>query len=255
MAEKITKTGVKVSDNFRDNLIIDRYDPIFATMRGSKINYLRSEHSEDALTWNVFRSFRQINPVLWLNRLFNSSFGKDILNFPQIIRINLWPMISPPPARRLGKNDNGEFILKDEGDSEIDIMIETELFVWVMEAKYKSDPSDRTTNDPARNQIIRNIDVGSWYAGVRDFYFSLIFLDEEHSKKGIALIKQYNLDRKMMLELLPYRHDGLHNLKELGSLTWLDAREIINHCCKAGNEHESYLARRVLDWFQKRKLT
>jgi hypothetical protein len=45
-------------DDFRDNLIIDRHDPIFASMRASKIKHLRSENSEDAVTWNVFRPSR-----------------------------------------------------------------------------------------------------------------------------------------------------------------------------------------------------
>lgn len=47
--------GVRLADDFRDNLIIDRYDPVFASMRGQKLTHLRSENSEDAVTWNVFR--------------------------------------------------------------------------------------------------------------------------------------------------------------------------------------------------------
>ena len=41
-------SGVRVADDFRDNLIIDRYDPIFLLMRASKLKHLRSENSEDA---------------------------------------------------------------------------------------------------------------------------------------------------------------------------------------------------------------
>ena len=58
---ELTKTRVHIADDFRDNLIIDRYDPVFVTMRASKLKHLRSENSEDAVTWNVFRSFRQID--------------------------------------------------------------------------------------------------------------------------------------------------------------------------------------------------
>ena len=74
---KRTKSGVFVFDDFRDNLIIDRFDPVFATMRGEKINQLRSENSEDAITWNVFRSLRAIDPKLWLDGLFEIAFGKS----------------------------------------------------------------------------------------------------------------------------------------------------------------------------------
>src|SRR5205823_7070799 len=63
---KFSSSGVRIADDFRDNLIIDRYDPVFVGMRASKIKHLRSENSEDAVTWNVFRSLRQIDPASWL---------------------------------------------------------------------------------------------------------------------------------------------------------------------------------------------
>jgi len=249
--KKTTKSGVKIFDDFRDNLIIDRYDPIFATMRGSKINNIRSENSEDALTWNVFRTFRQINPDMWLNRLFNVSFKKDIQNLPQIVNIVLWSTISPPPTKRLNRTDGGDLILRDEGDSEIDIIIDTELFVWFIEAKYRSDISERTTNDPKRNQIIRNIDVGSWYAGIRDFYFSLLYLDEKYSQKGIALIKVYDNNKQIILDHLPHRVDSLFNVNKIGGFTWRDVSEILRHCYESGNDFEQYLVFRLLDWLKK----
>jgi len=64
----VSPSGVLIADDFRDNLIIDRHDPVFADMRASKIKHLRSANSEDAVTWNVFRSLRQIAPpcmVAW----------------------------------------------------------------------------------------------------------------------------------------------------------------------------------------------
>ena len=41
-----------------------------------------------------------------------------------------------------------------------------------------------------RDQIIRNLDVGSWYAGVRDFYFALLINDEQHSPKGVDVLQK-----------------------------------------------------------------
>jgi len=60
-----TKSGVRVSDDSRDNdnLIIDRYDQVFAAMRGLKLRHLCSE---GAVTWNVSRSLRQVDPTIWL---------------------------------------------------------------------------------------------------------------------------------------------------------------------------------------------
>ena len=69
LQSETTGTGVRVTSDFRDNLIIDRYDPVFVTTRASKVKHLHSENSEDAVTWNIFRSLRQIEPAAWLPEL------------------------------------------------------------------------------------------------------------------------------------------------------------------------------------------
>jgi hypothetical protein len=63
---RFSASGVRLSDNFRDNLIIDRFDPVLRAMRASKRKHMQSENSEDVLTWNVFRTLRQIDPAMWL---------------------------------------------------------------------------------------------------------------------------------------------------------------------------------------------
>jgi hypothetical protein len=174
----MTKSGVFVFDNFRDNLIIDKHDLILKNMRSKKIEHLKSENSEDAITWNVFRTLRQINPALWFTRLFANSFQYDTRDIqkPNMVKIELWKS-KLPPATFPGP----------EGRSEVDIIIENESLVWFIEAKYKSDISQGTTNHATRDQIIRNIDVGIAYAGNRKFYFSLLILDEKHSSIGVVL--------------------------------------------------------------------
>ena len=54
---QLSPSGAFIANDFRDNLII-----VFADMRASKLKHLRSANSEDAVTWNVFRSLRQITP-------------------------------------------------------------------------------------------------------------------------------------------------------------------------------------------------
>ena len=157
---KTSKSGVRLYDDFRDNLIIDRYHSSLASMRGSKRDKLRSENSEDALTWNVFRSLAQVDPAFWLPLLRAKAFPALAESVPpQLVTTHLWKEVHPPPSLRLHQ--------KDEDASEIDIVIETEVSVWFMEAKFRSDISARTTNNPTRDQIVRNLDVWSWYAGRR----------------------------------------------------------------------------------------
>ncbi|RPH62556.1 MAG: hypothetical protein EHM89_05390 [Acidobacteria bacterium] len=81
--------------------------------------------------------------------------------------MGLWRTVAPPPSL---------VALAAEGDSEIDVLIESPEWVWFIEAKYQSDISIKTTTRPLRDQVLRNIDVGSYYAGVRRFFFSLLAL-------------------------------------------------------------------------------
>jgi hypothetical protein len=82
-----TPSGVFEADDFRDNLIIDRYDPCFAAMRPKKITHLRSENSEDAVSWNVFRSLRQVSPGAWLPLLAQRAFSsRSFAQSPNLLR-------------------------------------------------------------------------------------------------------------------------------------------------------------------------
>ncbi len=151
-------------------------------MRESKKKHLRSENSEDALSWNVFRSLNQISPEKWLDLLSKKAFRGLLPGQANETTIQLWKDVPPPPA-----------LLKtgDEGISEIDIVLENPEWVWFMESKFQSDISEGTTTRPTRDQILRKIDVGSYYAGVRSFYFTLLCLNDALSTKGIDAVRKY----------------------------------------------------------------
>lgn len=238
-------SGVRLYDDFRNNLIIDRYHADLAVMRGSKRDRLRSENSEDALTWNVFRSLNQIDPGVWLPLLRQKAFpDSEPAPTPQIVTMHLWKEVEPPPALRLYQ--------RDEGASEIDVVIETEFSVWFIEAKFKSDISTGTTNNPTRDQIVRNLDVGSWYAGVRDFYFALLIMDEERSPKGVEVLNSLGGSPPT----LPHRPDGLQNVKGCGLLRWRDIAGVLRVCADDGGlrEGEAQFARNAWSWMQQRGL-
>src|SRR5205823_13520305 len=133
---QLSPSGVWVASDFRSNLIIDRYDPVFSDMRASKLKHLRSVNSEDAVTWNVFRSLRQIAPVVWMPALWRRSFPSIAVPADLQTTVKLWQSIAPPLGLLVGG---------DEGDSEIDDVIEAPTWVWFIEAKYRSDISTGTT--------------------------------------------------------------------------------------------------------------
>ena len=251
---KWSTSGVFIYEDFRDNLLLDKYDPILQSMRSKKTEHLRSENSEDAITWNVFKSLQQINPVYWYPELISK--GMNHTRFPlnkQIhanqvpnkLQIKLWQSIKPPEA-----------LLKQgtaEGTTEVDVVIECEEFVWFIEAKYKSDISTGTTHDKERNQILRNIDVGSNYAEGRDFYFSLLILDDKSSSKGIAAVEKYSRelteDVSQFEDHLKHRTVGLSNLQGLTVFYWRDLAAIFKSCMdQTEDEFEKMIATRVFNW-------
>jgi hypothetical protein len=242
----LSPSGVLIADDFRDNLIIDRYDPIFADMRASKIKHLKSANSEDAVTWNVFRSLRQITPQIWLPVLWQRAFPPTACPSDLSVVVKLWQSIPPP----IGLLDGG-----DEGHSEIDVVIEASTWVWFIEAKHRSDISLGTTTRPQRDQILRNIDVGSYHAGVRNFFFSLLITAEKTSPEGVKRISEYSDLSVPRSRLQAHRPDGIQNLKAAGLLTWAALADVLEETTNtAPREDERNYAGRAAGWLRERGL-
>lgn len=237
---KSSPGGVWIADDFRDNLIIDRHDPVFSRMRASKIEHLRSENSEDAVTWNVFRSLKQIASSSWLPILTAKAFGGEGQHPSPPGSISIWSSVPPPPSLR----DQAR-----EGNTEADIIIESASWVWFIEAKYRNDISLRTKANSDRNQILRNLDVGSHYAGDRDFSFSLLILDPSYTQNGIDIVQLYQ-DRELPRQLLAaHRPDGLKNWMAISLLTWADLADVLQSVAASAPGHvEPGYAARALEW-------
>ncbi|MDP9201608.1 MAG: hypothetical protein M3P26_06710 [Gemmatimonadota bacterium] len=246
-AESYSPSGVPIAKDFRDNLIIDRYDPVFADMRASKLKHMRSVNSEDAVTWNVFRSLRQISPSVWLPCLWRLAFPSLERPTDIVATVKLWLSVPPP----LGLIAEG-----DEGSSEVDVAIESATWVWFIEAKYRSDISTGTTTRRDRDQILRNIDVGSYYAGVRKFYFSFLIASATRSPVGVKITQQYADYGLVREKLKSHRQDGLPNLGGVGPLTWNSVSEVLREAAtKAEREEERAYASRAFTWLTEKGLS
>lgn len=243
---ELSPIGVWVATDFRSNLIIDRYDPVFADMRASKLKHLRSVNSEDAVTWNVFRSLRQVEPACWLPALWEIAFRDLPVPLDSQATVALWRSVQPP----LGLLAGG-----DEGDSEIDVVIEATSWVWFIEAKLRSDISIGTTTRPERDQVLRNLDVGTHHAGVRQFYFSLLIASERNSPLGVQRVQEYADLAKPRDLLKGHRPDGLANLAALSVLRWTDLGQVLlSASTSALREDERGYAVRAHDWLRERGL-
>src|SRR6266568_3408367 len=240
-------SGVRLVGDFRDNLIIDRYDPLFLAMRAGKRSHMRSENSEDDITWNVFRTLRQIDPSSWLPTLASRGLPKGTTPDTAGLAVLVWKSVQPPP----------NLVLRaEEGASEIDVVLEAPTWVWFIEAKYRSDISDRTSSRPTRDQVIRNIDVGSYFAGSREFFFSLLIDSSKRSSAGVAAVDRYS-DLAIARETLrEHRPDSLPNLRAVTVLTWNDLGHVLHAVNRAAKRaDERGYATRAIDWLREKRLT
>ena len=180
----VSDTGVKVFSDFRDNLIIDRDDAEVADQAGhwkynrglvKGLSKLGSENSEDALTWNVFRTLMKLPAKIWLPAVLapvplRNEECRDV-------GFRFWRQFPAPPNRPV-----------PEGKTHVDVTVEKPRKLVFIEAKYKSPLSADTEHDNARDQIIRNVDVGSWAARQigKEFFFTLLTSEANRRVRGEA---------------------------------------------------------------------
>ena len=163
-----------------------------------------SENSEDACTWQFFspliRDKRRRRAVL--TDLLNGAFPrlpKEVLGGVAGATLGFWPKLNPPSARP-----------QREGRSEPDLLIELgDSSLVLVEAKYKSGVSLRTSHDPKRDQIIRLIDVASWYARQRKINRSYVIgLQYGDAKTNVeSMVNRYAGNPSAIRQSLPYRSD------------------------------------------------
>lgn len=111
-----------------------------------------------------------------------------------------------------------------EGDSEIDVVIESSSFLVYIEAKLQADIRMWTTHDPGRNQIVRNIDCVLEGAPARTPHFWMLVRDIDSGRAYTALMRKYRERPEILFRELPHRDPAI--LRELSRglvlLTWRD---------------------------------
>ncbi len=164
-----------------------------------------SENSEDARTWHYFSPLLRDEPQRSrvLTQLIRQSFFGAVP--PQVFKdipaakLEFWPKLPPPPSRP-----------QAEGDSEPDVMITLgKSAVILVEAKCHSGVSEFTKFDRKRDQVIRLIDVGSWYARQHGFdcvcFLVLQYGDAQTNAEKI--VSRYAGQPEAIQKALPYRDD------------------------------------------------
>ena len=197
--------GVKVFVDFKDNLIVDPVDPKIAgqarnwrfskgTVKG--LPCLGSENSEDAMIWNVFKTLEKSNPEKWFSEIFpRIVLDKDEQFIAPMLKF--WEKYFPPMLRPF-----------PEGETHVDLTMETSNKLIFIEATYKADISKNTKHDPMRDQIIKNIDVGTWAAKKRGKEFHFVLLTLKSNMYSVDKLQHYKSDPSHIIDQIgSYRKD------------------------------------------------
>jgi hypothetical protein len=186
---------------------LDKLAEIYSKGKVKGLPRICSMNSEDARTWHYFSPllFDIQKKTLILTRLLSQAFP-EAFHFSALDNIlcpdlKLWQRIYPPPSRL-------EFI--KEGPSEPDLLIElTQRAVVLVEAKYSSGVSEKTTHDKVRDQVIRLIDVGSWYAKKYGYEHSYVIVLQygDANTNAEEIVSRYAGKPEAIQQALLYRGD------------------------------------------------
>lgn len=183
---------------------------------------LHSPISEDWVTWNAMRLLQRRRDGSWWRELASLARADApaldaSLAAGALPRVDLWRVVPPPPdyelasRRRMAASENAGWRERAanpkavEGHTEVDCALEGADFLVFIEAKLRSDVSPRTTYDPLRNQIIRNIDCVIEQAGDRRPYFWMVVRDRLPVYLYAQFVDDYRNDRRSLARALPHR--------------------------------------------------
>jgi len=199
-----------VYEDFYDNLLWRdsedrrRLDAILEVKRESR---MENEHSEDAVTWNVFRFFERRNLLSSaLGNLFPCPHGEPLAIFWTARDRCVWD-----PYRSCCKKHFSEPVL-----SELDV-----IFMWpqemlvIVEAKFRSsnrsDPSVRSEELRKSERYIQGasqyLNRDKAYDSVRDGYYQLL----RNWAIGTRLKEDLGCKTFVLANLLRKRHEHIHH--------------------------------------------
>ena len=186
---------------------VDKLAEVYSRGKVKGLPRICSENSEDARTWHYFSrlllDFEERHLVLTelLMQAFPESFRVPESRDVSITDLEFWPKLEPPASRTQRFR---------EGPSEPDLILRIATgAVVLVEAKYRSGVSEKTKYDSSRDQVIRLIDVGSWYAGQNGYDSSFVIVLQYGSTQTNAedVAKRYVGNSAAIQRALSYRSD------------------------------------------------
>jgi hypothetical protein len=216
----ITRSGVKVYDDWQDNIVVDPEAPPLVWKAGRDLfgghtgvpgrPYLASENSEDALSWNLFRSLEKAG---WLDVVARALGLED--DFQVLYWYRPWDAADPLPEIKKAL-DRVE--PRRGQQTETDIILKGQRYLVMVESKLgkpgaRIRPWERGSRSPVPASYkapVRDLlkDMHDWQETMRRFYQLLrhLVLANELCRPGVWDLEPHVL--AIVNEL--NRHASLH---------------------------------------------
>jgi hypothetical protein len=242
MGDPQVERGVRIFEDHRDNLTID----VESELLHGRAAQLRSEHSEAALLWNVFRTLEKLDVRSWLPRLLRHALPEAARGgwLPALLTpsnlaaasFQWWQRWDLPESRHAWLHEaalagglrldhwTGPLLadkrveaerrlaaaLPFEDPVELPLVIETDTWRLGVEAVYKGNLRRHIPFDAHRDAVLRLLDAGSHGAASRGKRFLLLILCTEPRSQNLdtaRLVERYRNRPERLLEALPHRRD------------------------------------------------
>ena len=233
----------RVFEDHRDNLTVDVQN-VLVQERASQ---LRSEDSQIALLWNVFRSLQNLDPRTWLPRLVLQALSakkstprlRGMLTPSNLLEptFHWWRRYELPPSRHewlrdqainanldlshypacyVGeKKDEATRLLQEglplEERVELPLVVETPRWLLGVLAVYKGNLRQNTRFDAKRDELLRMLDAGTHVASTsgKKFLGLVIYTDTRtYNTETKRLVDTYRGHGDVVAARLPHRQDA-----------------------------------------------
>lgn len=128
--------------------------------------------SEHVVLANIFGTIKNLSADAALNPWLQQITHGSVLP-AKLWRLSFWEK-QPKPIGPV------------EGNTEVDLVLESEDCLVFVEVKMDAEPSSGTKADPERNQLTRNLDIGFLRAEAEKKTFALIYVTPELSQPKIV---------------------------------------------------------------------
>ena len=198
-----------------------------------------------ALTWNVFRTFEQIAPSLWMRpllaRCVGLSDGYD--SAPHTVSVSCWSRIAPTPSAML-RRGRRDLI-------PVDVIVETDDTVVSVITPPLPDLLGRVLSETAEGGLLDLAEATSWLAGTRRAYVGVVLPLEADDDVWLTRIRRR---AARVGNVLHTTARGVSNLRGMGPLTWTALHDVLTDASESSSvaTSERELAMLTARWMAER---